>query len=167
MCVYHVLGRLFPDEFPHFWFYFGKGPMGGLIIMAKTTRCLKRLVSKVCMFDHRRSASMPTTFCKRSRNVGAPCQDLSEGVPHKVFGPWVRWERGQVISDLSRRRRVVVGPTKNDIGTLGRTLSTWPKHDPFLSYVFSRNRLLFWKKARCPHSRNKAQKRVDKSDIFL
>ena len=38
----------------------------------------------------------------------------SEGVPHEVFGPWVRWGRGQVISDLSRRRRNVdVGPKKN------------------------------------------------------
>ena len=29
---------------------------------------------------------------------------LSEGVPHEVFGPWVWWEGGQVIPDLSRRR---------------------------------------------------------------
>ena len=29
---------------------------------------------------------------------------LSEGVPREVFGPWVRWEGGQVIPDLSRRR---------------------------------------------------------------
>ena len=37
--------------------------------------------------------------------------DLSEGVPHEVFGPWVRWGRGQVISDLSQRRTgVAVGP---------------------------------------------------------
>ena len=43
---------------------------------------------------------------------------LSEGVPHEVFGPWVRWGRGQVISDLSRRRHPPP-PIKNDIGTLG------------------------------------------------
>ena len=34
---------------------------------------------------------------------GGQDQGLSEGVPHEVFGPWVPWERGQAISDLSRR----------------------------------------------------------------
>ena len=37
-------------------------------------------------------------------------RDLSEEVHHEVFGPWVRWERGQVIPGLSQRRTVVVGP---------------------------------------------------------
>ena len=31
--------------------------------------------------------------------------NLSEGVPHEVLGHWVRWERGQVIPDLSRGHR--------------------------------------------------------------
>ena len=57
---------------------------------------------------------------------------LSEGVPQEVFGPWVWWGRGQVISDLSssssrrvasRRRRRPPPPKKNDIGTLGQKLS--------------------------------------------
>ena len=54
-------------------------------------------------------------------NVQIKGKDLSEGVPHEVFGPWVRWEGGQVIPDLSQRRRrtVVVGPQKIDIGTGG------------------------------------------------
>ena len=62
---------------------------------------------------------------------------ISEGVPHEVFGPWVWWGRGQVISVLSsssssqRRRRPLPPQKKIDIGALGQKLSKMTKQLPF------------------------------------
>ena len=45
---------------------------------------------------------------------------LSEGVPHEVFGPWVR----QVIPDLSRHRRA--DPPQNDLKRLFSGVCVFP-----------------------------------------
>ena len=58
---------------------------------------------------------------------------LSEGVPHEVFGPRVWWGRGQVISDLSQRRRcrnvvVVVAVALPPKKQKNRYWDTWTKN---------------------------------------
>ena len=92
----------------------------------------------------------------RSKLPAFTFESQSEGVPHEVFGPWVWWGKGQVISGLSRRRRrrrrvVVVAPLpppkKKDIGTLGQNMLKITLKWSFSGVLFFPGIVFFfWKK---------------------
>ena len=77
--------------------------------------------------------------------------NLSEGVPHEVFGPWVRWEEGQVIPDLSRcsvatSSSGVPPTTKKHWETWTKNVKTYLKMTLFRGLVFPEIVFFFWKK---------------------